>query len=58
VDESENHGAIKENTRVESVIPHPNDKQYCPLLASPNQTSQEVTHPSTTLAEARLTAEF
>jgi len=28
--------------------------QYCPLLAPPNQTSQEVTHPSTTLAKARL----
>jgi hypothetical protein len=32
--------------------------QYCPLLAPPNQTSQEVTHPGTALAEARLTAEF
>jgi len=28
------------------------------LLTLPNQTSQEVTHPSTTFAEARLTAEF
>jgi hypothetical protein len=40
------------------VTPHPNDTQYCPLLAPPNQTSQKVTHPDTTLAEARLTAEF
>jgi hypothetical protein len=32
--------------------------QYCPLLAPPNQTSQEVTHPGTTLVEARLTARF
>jgi hypothetical protein len=32
--------------------------QYCPLLAPPNQTSQEVTHPGTTLAEACLTTEF
>jgi hypothetical protein len=32
--------------------------QYCPLLAPPNQTFQEVTHPGTTLTEARLTAEF
>jgi hypothetical protein len=32
--------------------------QYCPLLAPPNQTFQEVTHPGITLAEARLTAEF
>jgi len=32
--------------------------QYCPLLAPPNQTSQDVTHSSITLAEARLTAEF
>jgi len=31
---------------------------YCSLLASPNQTSQEVIHPGTTLVEARLTAEF
>jgi hypothetical protein len=41
-----------------SVTSHPNDTQYCPLLAPLNQTSQEVTHPSTTSAEARLTAEF
>ena len=41
-----------------TVTPHPNDTQYCSLLASPNQTSQEVTHPSTTFAETRLTAEF
>ena len=40
------------------VTPHPNVTQYCPLLAPPNQTSQEVTHPSTTIAEACLTAEF
>jgi hypothetical protein len=32
--------------------------QYRPLLAPPNQTSWEVTHPGTTLVEARLTAEF
>jgi hypothetical protein len=32
--------------------------QYCLLLAPPNQTSQEVTHPGITLTEARLTAEF
>jgi hypothetical protein len=37
---------------------HPNDTQYCPLLTPLNQTSQEVTHPGTTLAEARLTTEF
>ena len=40
------------------LTPHPNDTQYCPLLAPPNQTSQEVTHPGTTLVEARLIAEF
>jgi hypothetical protein len=32
--------------------------QYCPLLAPLNQTSQEVIHPGTTLAKARLTVEF
>jgi hypothetical protein len=32
--------------------------QYCLLLAPPNQTSQEVTHPGIALAEARLAAEF
>jgi len=32
--------------------------QYCPLLAPLNQTTQEVTHRGTTLAEARLTAKF
>jgi len=32
--------------------------QYCLLLAPPNQTSQDVTHPGIALAEARLTAEF
>jgi hypothetical protein len=37
------------------VTSHPNDTQYCPLLAPLNQTSQEVTHPGTTPAEARLT---
>jgi len=37
--------------------PHPTT-QYCPLLAPPNQTSQEVTHSSTTLAKAHLTMEF
>jgi hypothetical protein len=42
----------------EAVTSHPNDTQYCPLLAPLNQTSQEVTHPGTTPAEARLTAEF
>jgi len=31
---------------------------YCPLLAPPNQTFQEVTHPGTILAEARLIVEF
>jgi hypothetical protein len=36
----------------------PQTTQYCSLLAPPNQTSQEVTHPGTTLAEARLTADF
>jgi hypothetical protein len=36
----------------------PQTKQYYPLLALSNQTSQEVTHPATTLTEARLTAEF
>jgi hypothetical protein len=40
------------------VISHLNDTQYCSLLAPLNQTSQEVTHPGTTSAEARLTAEF
>jgi len=28
--------------------------QYCPLLALPNQTSQEVTHSGTAFTEARL----
>ena len=42
----------------QTVTPHPNDTQYCPLLAPPNQTFQEVTHLGTTLAEVRLTAEF
>jgi hypothetical protein len=32
--------------------------QYCSFFVLSNQTSQEVTHPDTTLAEARLTAEF
>ena len=41
-----------------AVTPNSNDIQYCPLLAPRNQTSQGVTHPSTTLAETRLTAEF
>ena len=41
-----------------SITPHPNDTQYCPLLAPLSQTSQKVTHPGTTLTEARLTAEF
>jgi hypothetical protein len=40
------------------VTPHLNDTQYCSLLTLPNQTFQEVTYPSTTLAKARLTAEF
>jgi hypothetical protein len=40
------------------VTSHPNDTQYCPLLAPRNQTSQEVTHPDTTLAEACLITEF
>jgi hypothetical protein len=33
---------------------HPNDTQYCPLLAPLNQTFQEVTHLGTAPAEARL----
>jgi hypothetical protein len=40
------------------VTSQPNNTQYCPLLAPLNQTSQEVTHPDTTPAEACLTAEF
>jgi hypothetical protein len=36
----------------------PQMTQYCPLLVLPNQTSKEVTHPDTTLAEAHLIAEF
>jgi hypothetical protein len=32
--------------------------QYCLFFTLPNQTFQEVTHPSTTIAEARLTVEF
>jgi hypothetical protein len=36
----------------------PSTTQYCPLLSLPNQTSQEVTYPGTTLAEARLIAKF
>jgi hypothetical protein len=40
------------------VTPHSNDTQYCPHLAPQNQTSQEVTHPGTTLTEAHLTAKF
>jgi hypothetical protein len=36
----------------------PQRTQYCLLWAPPNQTSQEVSHPGTTLAEACLTAEF
>jgi hypothetical protein len=44
--------------RCRGVTPHPNDIQYCPLLAPPNQISEEVTHPGTTLIEVRLTAEF
>jgi len=32
--------------------------QYYPPLAPPNKASQEVTHPGTTLVEARLTAKF
>jgi hypothetical protein len=39
------------------VTLHPNDTQYCLLSAPSNQTSQGVTHPGTTLTEARLTAE-
>jgi hypothetical protein len=41
-----------------SVTSHPNETQYCPLLAPLNQTFQEVTYPGITLAEARLTAKF
>jgi hypothetical protein len=36
----------------------PQITQYYLLLALSNHTSQEVIHPSTTLAEACLTAEF
>jgi hypothetical protein len=36
----------------------PQTTQYCPLLAPPNQTFQEVTHPGSSLAEVRLTVEF
>jgi hypothetical protein len=43
---------------IKIVRSHPNDIQYCPLLAPINQTSQEVTYLGTTLAEARLTAEL
>jgi hypothetical protein len=32
------------------VMTHPPMTQYCPLLAPPNQTYQEVTHPMITLA--------
>jgi hypothetical protein len=42
--------------RKSSCTPHPNDTQYCPFLAPPNQTSQEITHYGATLTEARLTA--
>jgi hypothetical protein len=37
--------------------PHSNDTQYYSLLAHLNQTSHEVTNPSTTHAQARLTVE-
>jgi hypothetical protein len=46
------------NSRSNNCNDPPPMTQYCPLLAPPNQTSQEVTHPGTVLAEARLTAEF
>jgi len=36
----------------------PQMTQYCLLFALPNQTYQEVTHPGTTLTEARLIAEL
>jgi hypothetical protein len=45
-------------TQKQYVTSHPNDTQYCPLLALLNQTSQEVTHPGTAPTEARLTAKF
>jgi hypothetical protein len=32
--------------------------QYCPFFAPPNQASQEITHPGTTLAETRLIVKF
>ena len=51
-------GMRTEKGQIADVTSHPNDTQYCPLLAPLNQTSQEVTHPGTTLVEARLTAEF
>ena len=41
-----------------TVTPHPNDTQYYPLLAPPNQTSRDVTHPSTTIVEVCLTVKF
>jgi hypothetical protein len=44
--------------RSSAITPHPNDTQYCPLLAPPNQTSQGVTHPDTTFVEAFLIVEF
>jgi len=34
----------------------PSTIQYCLLLISPNQSSQDVTQPGTTLAESYLTA--
>jgi hypothetical protein len=40
------------------ITPHPNDTQYCPFFTPLNQTFQGVTHPGTTIAEARLTVEF
>ena len=40
------------------VTSYLNNTQYCPLLAPRNQTSQEVTHPGTTLAKAYLTAKI
>jgi hypothetical protein len=40
------------------ITPHPNDTQYCTLLALPNQNSQGITYPDTTIAKAHLTAKF
>jgi hypothetical protein len=48
---------LKENLGLVVQRPTPNDT-ILSTFGSPNQTSQEVTHPEIALAEARLTAEF